>query len=203
MQKQKQDIRQKIIESARNEFINNGFKDASMRVIANNAGVVLSNIYNYFRNKDEIYREVLNPVMVAMDKTLKEHNSQQNMSIDFFYSEEYQYRQLCLFVELIENYKEDLKMLLFKSDGSSFQNFRDEFTDRNTQTGVEYLKTMKEKYPHLKTDFSEFFIHTMSSWMLTVIGEILTHNLTHQEIMHFFSEYITFSTAGWARLMSV
>jgi AcrR family transcriptional regulator len=203
MQKQKDDIRRKIVKAARKEFISNGFKDASMRVIAKKAEVSLSNIYNYFKNKDDIYKEVLGPVMRAIEETLKEHHSEENITIDFFNSEEFQYQNLCLFVDLVEKYTEDLEMLLFKSDGSSFENFRDNFTNQNTETGVEYLKTMKEKYPYLNIDISEFFIHTISSWMLSIIGEIVTHNLSHEEITRFMSDYINFSTAGWAKLMKV
>ena len=52
MQKLKNDIRKQVIIQAKKKFIAKGFKDASMRTIAKNAEVGLSNIYNYFKNKD-------------------------------------------------------------------------------------------------------------------------------------------------------
>ena len=55
MQIQKDNIRKKILEVARSEFIAKGFKDTSMRTIAKKGEVNLSNIYNYFSNKDEIF----------------------------------------------------------------------------------------------------------------------------------------------------
>ncbi|MBP1664121.1 MAG: transcriptional regulator, TetR family, partial [Bacteroidetes bacterium] len=73
MQTKKENIRQQILEIARDEFTMHGFKDTSMRVIALKAGITLSNIYNYFRNKDEIFREILYPLIGAIEKTLSDH----------------------------------------------------------------------------------------------------------------------------------
>ena len=44
----KEDIRNKIVVTARNEFIKNGFRKTSMRTISAKSGVALGNIYNYF-----------------------------------------------------------------------------------------------------------------------------------------------------------
>ncbi|MFA6871618.1 MAG: TetR/AcrR family transcriptional regulator [Bacteroidaceae bacterium] len=38
-----------------------------MRNIAKNTGVGLSNIYNYFKNKNEILEEVLKPLLQALE----------------------------------------------------------------------------------------------------------------------------------------
>ena len=41
----KEDIRNRIVIAARNEFIKNGFRKTSMRTISAKSGVVLGNIY--------------------------------------------------------------------------------------------------------------------------------------------------------------
>ena len=42
----------------------------------------------------------------------------------------------------------------------------------------------------------------MSSWWLTVVGEIVSHDeLTGSQIEQFLAEYIAFGTAGWKELM--
>ena len=41
----KEDIRNRIVTAARNEFIKNGFRKTSMRTISAKSGVVLGNIY--------------------------------------------------------------------------------------------------------------------------------------------------------------
>lgn len=113
MQTKKDNIRKNVLKIAREEFFNKGFKDASMRTIAKKAGVGLSNIYNYFQNKDEIFLEVLSPLMKAFDKMMIEHNSSENLTLDIFYSEEYFMRQTKQFVDLIVTFKVELRLLLF------------------------------------------------------------------------------------------
>ena len=64
------------------------------------------------------------------------------------------------------------------------------------------MQYMKMRYPHINDDISTFFIHTMSSWWLTLMGEIVTHDeLTEEEIERFLSEYVVFGTAGWKELL--
>lgn len=174
-----------------------------MRTIAKKAGVGLSNIYNYFQNKDEIFLEVLSPLMKAFDKIMIEHNNSENLTLDIFYSEEYFVRQTKQFVDLIVTFKDELKLLLFQSYGSSLENFRDKYTDLHTEIGLEYIQKMKEKYPQVNANISDFFIHTMSSWWLSIIGEIVSHDLTDEEIKQFIAEYIAFGTAGWKKIMKV
>ncbi len=203
MQTQKDDIRKNILEVARKQFQENGFKDTSMRKIAKESGVVLSNIYNYYKNKDEIFCEVLSKVLQAMDAVMGEHNSSEYISIDIFTSDEYMRNQIDMFVELIDDYKEDFNLLLFKSAGSSLENFRNETIDKHTQTGIEYIALMKQKYPEINGEVSEFFIHTMSSWWMSIIAELVMHDLSHEALEKFIREYMEFGTAGWKRVMRV
>ena len=203
LQVQKENIRKKILMSARKEFFKKGFKEASMRTIAGKSGVGLSNIYNYFKNKDDILNEVLSPLIMAFERIMKEHNKPEYISTDIFTSEKYQLENINRFVGLITRYRKELDLLLFKSHGSRFENFMDEYSDKHTRLGLQYLHKMKEKYPKINTDISAFFIHTMSSWWLSIIGEIVSHELSAEEIEKFVSEYMAFGTAGWKKLMEV
>jgi AcrR family transcriptional regulator len=203
MQVQKTDIRRIIIEVAKAEFIEKGYKNASMRTIAKNTGVGLSNIYNYFKSKDEILEEVLKPLLMTFDILLDEHNSTEYISLDIFISKEYQQKQIKVFVDLIFKYREELKLLLFMVHGSSLENFTEEYTNRHTKIGLEYLRKMKGKYPQINTNISDFFIHTISSWWISIIGEIVSHDLKENEIQRFITEYMEFGTAGWKKIMRV
>lgn len=203
MQTKKNDIYQRILKAARKEFLRKGYKDTSMRTIAEKTGVGLSNIYNYFTNKDVIFQEVLAPAMAAMDEMLDEHNYEANLTIDVFSSQQYIRKQTRSIVDLICEHKDGLKILLFKSHGSSLEGFRDDFIDRHNQIGLKYLQLMKERYPHIHIDFSDFFVHTMSSWWISIIGELVMHDLSKQALTRFVSEYVEYATAGWKGIMRV
>jgi len=203
MQTKKIDIQKVILEVAKTEFLEKGFKNASMRTIAKNAEVGLSNIYNYFINKDEILKEVLKPVLQTFDKILDEHNNPEYISIDFFTSNTTQQIHVDMYVKFILKYREELKLLLFKSHGSSLENFKETYINRHTEIGLDYMRKMKEKYPQVNTHISNFFIHTISSWWLSIMGEIVSHDLSVEEINKFIAEYMKFGTGGWEKLMKI
>lgn len=203
MQYQKDEVRDKVIAVARHEFLSKGFKGTSMRAIAAKSGVSLSNIYNYFHSKDKIFREVLSGLLNAINKAMEEHNEPRFIDIGVFTSEEYIRSQIELFVQLINTYKDDFKLLFFKSSGSQLEDYREKIIDAHTKKSKEYLLLMKEKYPDINTEISDFFIHTMSAWAIGVFSELVMHNLTKEELKHFITNYMQFNTAGWQRILQV
>ena len=74
MQYPKDDIQKEIMKAAEKVFLENGFPKASMREIAQEAQVGLSNIYNYFKSKDDIFCTVVRPVISAFERMLHEHH---------------------------------------------------------------------------------------------------------------------------------
>ena len=74
MQVLKEDIRGRILTVARQQFERKGYSKTSMREVAELAGVGVGNIYNYFTNKDELFREVVRPVLYALEAMLQEHH---------------------------------------------------------------------------------------------------------------------------------
>ena len=84
MQTLKDDIRQRIIATARAEFIAHGVRCTSIRTVARKSGVAVGNLYNYFKSKDELFCEVLRPLTKALNKHILSHNDEKFLSIDVF-----------------------------------------------------------------------------------------------------------------------
>lgn len=203
MQIQKKDIRNVILKVARKEFIDRGFKDASMRTIARKADVGLSNIYNYFKNKDEIFREVLSNLLNALDIIMDKHNCAEGIDLYVDNAEEYIREQIKMFIDLVDNYKEDFRLLLFKSADSELEYYKEECIEVYSKTGKKYIEMVKKKYPSINSNISDFFIHTMSSWFMSSVAELVMHDLTHEELEQFITEYMRYATAGWRSVMQI
>ncbi len=64
-------IRQKniqvILQAAEDEFVSSGFKGASIRDIADRAGLPKANVHYYFNSKVDLYSAVLNHIMELWD----------------------------------------------------------------------------------------------------------------------------------------
>ncbi|MEL6639066.1 MAG: TetR/AcrR family transcriptional regulator, partial [Bacteroidota bacterium] len=154
MQVQKISIRRAILEVAREELFEKGFKGTSMRSIAQKSEVGLSNIYNYFKNKDEILLAVIQPLLNAIDKMEAEHNDEKNLNIELLSSDAFLKENIVKMVNLVEGFRRELRLLFFHAYGSSLENFKNEFIDRSTRMGIEFLRKIKAKYPFLNTEIS-------------------------------------------------
>lgn len=191
-----------ILHIARREFIRCGYKDASMRSISKESQVGLSNIYNYFKNKDEIFMAVVLPAKEKLFRFITERHTEK--SIDFKKMSAFGHQEDSVeeYISLIDTYKEEIRLLLYHSQGSSLDNFRDALTDHITQVSHNYMELEKKHHPNAHT-ISRFFIHAMSSWMVSILGEIVTHDLDKQKIREFFGEYFRYGYAGWCELTGI
>lgn len=202
MKKLKDDKYQSILEAARSEFIRKGFKDASMRNIAREAHVGLSNIYNYFRNKDEIFRVVVRPAMDSFYSFVSGKHTEKYIDFNFMSTLNYQEETIEEYIVLLEKYREELRLLLFRSEGSSLHRFREELTEFLTEVSFHHMALVSKHYPQAKP-VSPFFVHALCAFMVSVVGEIITHGLSREKIKEFFREYFRFEIAGWRELIEL
>ncbi len=84
--------RNKIIEAAKVEFLEKGIPASSMRAIAKRADMAVGNLYHYFKNKQEIVKTVVEPVLCklqAVTQMFAQDNQASTMtSEDFIMNEE-------------------------------------------------------------------------------------------------------------------
>lgn len=202
MQTLKDDIRQRIIATARAEFIAHGVRCTSIRTVARKSGVAVGNLYNYFSSKDELFCEVLRPLTKALNKHILSHNDEKFLSIDVFNMRQRQIDYILDMLSIIKDFRPELRLLLFNSEGTSLQGYKDKMVDRQMKVGMEYLRLMKERYPHLNANISPFLVHITCSTWITVFCEIVEHeDYSDEDIKVALEQYMDFSMAGWKTLM--
>ncbi len=204
MQTQKTNIRETILLIARREFINRGFKKTSIKRIASLSEVAVGNIYNYFKNKDEIFCEVLAPLIRSLEKYLIANSASTYQTTDVFYTEESKNLMKNQILSIITPYRAELKLLFFESSGTRLEKYFDHFSDRFALEGMEYLEKMKDKYPEIETKISLSFTRIACSTWFSVLKEIVSQDeLNKEEITNIISTYVEFTTAGWKKILNI
>ena len=202
MQILKDNIKKAILDEAEKEFLEKGFGDASLRTIASKVGISVSTIYSYYKNKDELMTAVCQPfVDAANELTISHHSADTN--IDDMLNPKAQLQTAKDMISMVMQYRDIIRLILFRSEGSTMNNFRDDYTDKTTAHILWFFGKMKMKYHQINTDISYFFIHANCAWMLSIIGEIVSHDLSDDEINKFAKDYVQYSTTGWASLFGV
>ena len=203
MQVLKEDIRGRILKVARQQFEQKGYSKTSMREIAVLAGVGVGNIYNYFASKDELFREVVRPVLYALEAMLQEHHGIRGEDIMMMRSEKYLKSCIDEYVSLINTHRELMEILLFHAQGSSLEHFRENYTDRSTELVKAWFAAMRQKHPEINTAVSDFIIHLHTVWMFTMFEELLMHSVPKQEMETILHDYILFEIQGWRAIIKI
>jgi len=199
----KKDIRHRIITAARNEFIRNGYRKTSMRTISAKSEVVLGNIYNYFKTKDDIFCAVLRPLLDVLDARMSSYRMEHDKIDRIDFIKEDQKDLLRETLRIIFLYKEELKLLLFESKGTSVEFFRENFIEEQVAISKEYIDQMQKVYPQIQTKVSSLFFRISSSTWVTIVGEIVSNpEIRKEEAKQVLSEYIRYNTAGWRELIN-
>ena len=163
--------------AARSEFVKCGYRKTSMRTISAKSGVVLGNIYNYFKTKDDIFCAVLRPLLSVIGECMAEHSKGEHEEKRLDFS------------------RQRLRLLLFESQGTSLENFRETFIDEQVAISRTYME-------QVETSVSPLFFRISASTWLTIIGEIVSRpDLQQEEVRQALTEYIRYNTAGWQELI--
>ena len=70
MQVKKDDIQKKILAVSERLFIKNGYENTSLKMIADKSYISKSNIYRYYKSKEEIYETLVGPARTEIMKLM-------------------------------------------------------------------------------------------------------------------------------------
>lgn len=206
MQIKKDYTHEQIVEIAKQVFLKNGYAKTSMRDIAKGAGIGVSNIYNYFKSKDELFRHIVKPLLTELERMMHEHHNVNNQDQFVRYARGEGDGMLAEHVQsymrLINNHRNELKLLLYQSQGSSLENFIDKYTEECTQLVLEFMEEFKHKNPSFIGIHTPFTYHIHMVWMFCFISEVIKHELSSYEIKRAIEDYIQFEFSGWRTLMN-
>lgn len=132
MQTVKDHIKSDILQSAATLFLEKGYLKVPMREIAHKSGVGLSNIYNYFSCKDDIFVQIVTPAVRTFENMLDEHHGRRGTDIMVMCDRDYFKYMVDEYTSFIHRHRDLLLLLLFRSQGSSLENYKEEFARKST-----------------------------------------------------------------------
>ncbi len=206
MQIKKDYTREQIVEIAKRVFLKKGYAKTSMRDIAKGADIGVSNIYNYFKSKDELFCHIVAPLTSKLGQMMHDHHNVNDQDRFVRYArgegDDMLADNVKEYMLLINNHRDELKLLLYQSQGSSLENYIDEYTEECTHLVLEFMDEFKRKYPGFGGIHTPFTYHIHMVWMFAFISEVIKHDLPANEIKRAIEDYIQFEFTGWRVLMN-
>ncbi|MEA4926519.1 MAG: TetR/AcrR family transcriptional regulator [Syntrophomonadaceae bacterium] len=193
MQYLKDEIKNSIISAALNEFEEKGFNNASIRTIASNAGIATGNLYRYFDGKEELFNYIMAPVSERFTALIFSDFKADSNNLPVLAD------VVDKIMSFYERYSREFMILLDKSEGSVYQNLKEDLI-------IMIEKRVKEELmPKLKDEkvviADEFIFHVLASMLIEgilrilkqckgddsrirkLIGQMLALNIDYLEIM--------------------
>ena len=192
-----------IQEAALTEFLDKGFLGASLRQIVKNAGVTTGAFYGYFSSKEALFNALVEPHAAAlMGKfmeaqitfaELPEEQQPEHMGVE---SGTY----LDWMVDYICQHREPVKLLLTRSEGTSYEHFVHNMVEVEVEYTLQYMEAVS--YTHLRAhELSRSLCHIIASGMFNGLFEIVVHDMPQEQALRDVEQFRSFYTGGWLKLM--
>lgn len=120
------ETRQKLLESARKEFKEKGYVNASLRTICKNIGVTTGALYFFFKDKNDIYTAIVGDAYNAFTQVVSQCISNEESLLDLGF-EGLGFCSLGknrALVNILYDYYEESIMLFTQSQGSAYESIK-------------------------------------------------------------------------------
>lgn len=150
MQIKKAEVKEKIYNAAFEEFYEKNFKKATMSTISEKSGVPVGNIYRYYVNKEAILQDIVGNVAVDMMEIFSNKHFDENEIGKKHVSEIFRKSSqdfLEKVINLFSKNRKELEILMEKSHGSKYENFKNTIHENfvnNAVSGVKIIFNNKE-----------------------------------------------------------
>lgn len=164
------DKRQQILDVAKELFATKGYSATGIREIAEKSGLSLGNFYNYFKNKEDLFKSLLDPENILMHLTQIKQMLNSNFPFNF--------KDILKAIKLVVDNDFHLYRLIF-IDLTEFNGlYTDKILDRIIQEATTTFNTNVKNAivgRIIKDDDYQFYIKAfiISTLSLLVIGKIL------------------------------
>ncbi|MDO5574748.1 MAG: TetR/AcrR family transcriptional regulator [bacterium] len=201
------DTRVRLLESAKQEFLEKGYAKASLRTICKNAGVTTGALYFFFQDKNHLFAEIVDEPLRELREILMAHMAEDEkiMTSDNW---------LHLHSDLHEQVDEGLELavvhhlyahydifilLLTGAQGSSYETCADDMVAMLEKSYQNIISMMIQKNPKLQTN--EYMLHWLAHMNIDAFVHLLTHERDEQKALEHAKKVLHYIISGWMELI--
>lgn len=199
MAKQIEGVYEAVLECAKKEFLEKGYKDASLRTIAQEAGTSTSSIYTRFGDKEGLFRAIVEPVAEEMRRMFLEiqenfHQLDDNVQ----QSEMGRYTSLhqMELLDYIYDHFDEFRLLLDGAEGTQFACFLDELVDIEVDYTYKYMEVIGCESVR-SGQVTEDLIHIVTTAYFNGMFEPVRHRMDKARALHYIRQLNRYHMAGF------
>lgn len=194
-----------ILECAKEEFMQKGFADASMRTIAEKAGFTTGMLYSRFADKNELFSAL---VKEGADKLYSYFSDVQEEFAEFPAEQQkgemhsYTSGKMRVMMDIIYDYFDSFKLIVCHSAGSSYERYIDRMIEYETDSTERFMRVLQKNGTSVKTVRRDIN-HMLASALFNGIFEVVAHDFPKEDALEYVDAVCEFFFAGWQRLLGI
>lgn len=199
MPKDKTETHKRVLLSAKQEFLEQGYENASMRKIASKAGITAGGLYRHFKTKEAMFEALVEP---TLKEYYKKNEKLTNASIQKFIE-----LDVCAFrvasnngnkevLDFIYSHFDEFHLAFNSSIGTKYENIRHELVILEVCGAKKLIQVMKSRNMPIR-DFNDDQLHIIYSTALTPLFEIITHGYSYEKATDFLKLMEKAMNFGW------
>lgn len=194
-----------ILECAKEEFMQKGFADASMRTIAEKAGFTTGMLYSRFADKDEMFRSI---VSEGAEKLYAYFSDVQENFAAFPAEQQkgemhsYTSGKMRVMMDIIYDYFDSFKLIVCHSAGSGYERYIDRMIEYETDSTERFMRVLQKNGTSVKTVRRDIN-HMLASALFNGIFEVVAHDFPKEDALEYVDAVCEFFFAGWQRLLGI
>ncbi len=186
-----------IIEAAMTEFLEFGFRDASMRRIASAAGMSVSGLYKHFASKEEMFAALVEPARQGLMDLFSREADDQRESVDAGDVSMFETgRDAELAINYIYDHLDDFRLIICKSQGTKYEHFLHDLAVMEEETTLSFMDFLKKQGVTIKA-FRMKELHLLTTANVNAVFQTVEHDFTREEAMHYANTLDRFFSKAW------
>ena len=190
----------KIMNAAKDEFMEFGFDKSSMRSISRRCGVTAAGIYRHCTDKEDLFNQIVFPSVERINNWLDAHIARYVDAVKHEDHIQWRDSEIDMMREIIYPNMEEYHLLLAKSQGSKYENFLHDLTEQQQDQLLRYMPMLK-KQGYAVRDIDSKELHLLLSAYTTALFEPVIHNYSLEEALRYLTTIEAFFLPGWKQLL--
>mgnify|MGYP003369405045 CR=1 FL=1 len=194
----------KIVAAAKKEFERCGFKEASMRNIAAEAGMSASGLYKHFPSKEEMFASLVEPVKSEFEQQYRERERREYAELGSgnaaILAEQTGGNRWAM--EFIYDHPDEFRLLVIKSEGTVYENYIHEIARLEETSTLAFISELRKRGEN-PVDLPRTEVHLLVTSQVNAVFEAVKHGFTREEALHYADTLDRFFMPGWLSVMGV
>lgn len=195
---------EKLLKIGKEEFLEKGFKDASLREIAKKAGYTLGAFYGYYDSKEALFEAIVGEPAEALYGYLVSGVESLEKLPEEAQTNEMENTSRSVIAKMLDLIYKDMsvfKLLFFRAAGTKYEDYLQRFIDLEIKSTYHFIEVIRKQGHSVQID--DELIHILASAMFSGMMEVIDHDMRKGKAVGYISQLQTFYTAGWHKILGL